>query len=94
MQRRKSTCFVLVNSQNILCSSVLEGIIQSQVVVDMLQECVPIKLTFTFSSYFGVFIIYDIGIMQACPLNLRSLMATVNKVHLLFHCCQTFSMVI
>ena len=30
---------------------------------------------------------YDISaIIQACPLNLRSLIATVNKVHFIFHC--------
>ena len=53
-----------------------------------LQECDPIKLTFalTFGSYLGVFIIYDISAtIQACPLNLRSLISTVNKVHLIFH---------
>ena len=34
---------------------------------------------YTFGSFFELFIIYDIVIMQACPLNLRSLIAAVNK---------------
>lgn len=41
---------------------------------------------YTFGSYFRVFIIYDIVIMQPLPLNLRSLVATVSKVRLIFHC--------
>ena len=39
---------------------------------------------YTFGSFFELFIIYDIIIMQARPLNLRSLIAIVNKVHLTY----------
>ena len=39
---------------------------------------------YIFGSFFELFIIYDIIIMQARPLNLRSLIAIVNKVNLIY----------
>ena len=39
---------------------------------------------YTFGSFIELFIIYDIINMQARPLNLRSLIAIVNKVHLTY----------
>lgn len=39
---------------------------------------------YAFGSFFELFIIYDIVIMQTRPLNLRSLIAIVNKVYLIY----------
>ena len=47
---------------------------------------------YTFGSFFGLFVMYDIVILQACPL-----IAIVNKVHLIYYTVkiyQTTSMTI
>ena len=85
MQRRKKNSFLKVNSKNIYNRSVLEEIIENQLVVILL-ECDRIKVTFTLlvatSEYSSYMIIV---IMQSHPLDLRFLVVTVRKVHLIFY---------
>ena len=84
MRRRKSGSFLLVKSKNIFYSSVPEEIIENELVVVMLLECDPIKFNFTLLVITSE--CSSCMISLSCKhANVRSVIATLNKAHLIVH---------